>query len=114
MSEPVPTCCMHPRLRTVEEIRAVSEATSKPLNVLARRQLSMSEIVAAGGHRISVGSWLTMLSVDAVVEAAKAMRDAGDFSSLRGAAGRAQRVARRADLVAIAGHLGEATVKPVA
>jgi 2-methylisocitrate lyase-like PEP mutase family enzyme len=74
-----------PGLRTVEQIRSVSEATSKPLNVLARRQLSMSEIVAAGGHRISVGSWLTMLSVDAVVEAAKAMRDAGDFSSLRGA-----------------------------
>jgi 2-methylisocitrate lyase-like PEP mutase family enzyme len=74
-----------PALRTVEEIRAVSEATSKPINVLARRQLSMSEIVAAGGHRISVGSWLTMLSVDAVVEAAKAMRDAGDFTSLRGA-----------------------------
>ena len=45
----------------------------------------MSEIVAAGGHRISVGSWLTMVAVDAVVEAAKAMRDAGDFSSLRGA-----------------------------
>jgi 2-methylisocitrate lyase-like PEP mutase family enzyme len=74
-----------PGLRTVEQIRAVSEATSKPLNVLGRRQLSMSEIVAAGGHRVSVGSWLTMLSVDAVVEAAKAMRDAGDFSSLRGA-----------------------------
>ena len=43
----------------------------------------MSEIVAAGGRRISVGSWLAMVAVDAVVEAAKAMRDAGDFSSLR-------------------------------
>ena len=55
----------------------------------------MSEIVAAGGHRISVGSWLTMVAVDAVVEAAKAMRDAGDFSVPARRAGRAQRVARR-------------------
>jgi 2-methylisocitrate lyase-like PEP mutase family enzyme len=74
-----------PALRDAEQIQAVSEATSKPLNVLAHRRLSMSEIVAAGARRISVGSWLTMVAVDAVTEAAKAMRDAGDFSSLRGA-----------------------------
>jgi 2-methylisocitrate lyase-like PEP mutase family enzyme len=72
-----------PALRNVDQIRALSEATSKPLNVLARPDLSMSEIAAAGGRRVSVGSWVCMLAVDAVVDAAKAMRDAGDFSALR-------------------------------
>jgi 2-methylisocitrate lyase-like PEP mutase family enzyme len=72
-----------PGLRSVDQIRAVCEATSKPLNVLAHPRLSMSEIVAAGGHRVSVGSWLTMVSVAAAVEAAEQMRDAGDFSALK-------------------------------
>jgi 2-methylisocitrate lyase-like PEP mutase family enzyme len=72
-----------PALQSVEQIRALAEATSKPLNVLAKPQLSMSEIVAAGGRRVSVGSWVAMLAIDAAVEAVKAMRDAGDFSSLR-------------------------------
>ena len=72
-----------PALRSTEQIRAISEATSKPLNVLARPDLSMSEIVAAGGRRVSVGSWLAMAAISEVVEAAKAMRDAGDFSALR-------------------------------
>src|SRR5688572_23094259 len=61
-----------PALRNGEQIRAVSEATSKPLNVLAKPRLSMSEIVAAGGHRVSVGSWLAMAAISEVVDAAKA------------------------------------------
>lgn len=72
-----------PSLRNGEQIRAVCEATSKPLNVLAHPRLSMSEIVEAGGRRVSLGSWLTMVAVDAVAEAAKEIRDAGDFSALR-------------------------------
>jgi 2-methylisocitrate lyase-like PEP mutase family enzyme len=74
-----------PWLRSTDQIRAVSAAISKPLNVLAhpRMDLSMQDMVAAGAQRVSVGSWLTMVSVDAVVEAAKAMRDKGDFSQLR-------------------------------
>ena len=48
-----------PGLRTVEEIRAVCDAVSKPVNVLARRDLSVSEITAAEKRRISVGSALT-------------------------------------------------------
>jgi 2-methylisocitrate lyase-like PEP mutase family enzyme len=72
-----------PALGSVDQIRAVCEATSKPVNVLARPQLSMGEIVEAGARRVSVGSWLAMVAADALVETAKQMRDAGDFSSLR-------------------------------
>jgi 2-methylisocitrate lyase-like PEP mutase family enzyme len=71
-----------PGLRTPDEIRAVCEATSKPLNVLARHDLSTSEIADAGGRRISLGGALTWVAVGAMAAAAKEMRDLGDFSSL--------------------------------
>ena len=71
-----------PGLRSGEEIRTVCDATSKPVNVLARPDLSVSEISEAGGQRISLGSWLTWVSVDALANVARQMRDDGDFSSL--------------------------------
>jgi 2-methylisocitrate lyase-like PEP mutase family enzyme len=71
-----------PGLRSGDEIRAVAEATSKPLNVLAHPDLSMSEIVEAGGRRISVGGALAFSAVDAMATAAERMRDTGDFSAL--------------------------------
>jgi len=71
-----------PGLRTAEEIRAVCDATSKPVNVLARPSLTMREIVEAGAQRVSVGGALTWAAVAAMVAAAERMRDDGDFSSL--------------------------------
>ena len=71
-----------PRLESIDEIRAVCEATSKPVNVLARPNLSMSEITDAGAQRVSVGGPLTWVAVAAMVNAAQAMRDDGDFSPL--------------------------------
>jgi 2-methylisocitrate lyase-like PEP mutase family enzyme len=71
-----------PGLRSGEEIRAVCEAVSKPVNVLARPGLSMSEITEAGGQRVSVGGALAFVGVSAMVEAAEEIRDTGDFSSL--------------------------------
>src|SRR5438874_638531 len=44
-----------PGLRNADEIRAVCQATSKPVNVLAHRNLSLRDIVGAGAQRISVG-----------------------------------------------------------
>jgi 2-methylisocitrate lyase-like PEP mutase family enzyme len=71
-----------PGLRSGEEVKAVCDAISGPVNVLARPDLSMSEIAEAGAQRVSLGSWLTWVSVDALVKVAKEMRDDGDFSSL--------------------------------
>jgi len=71
-----------PRLRTVDEVRAVCEAVSKPVNVLARADLSAAEIFDAGAQRISVGAWFFWVAVAAMVEAAEAARDSGDFSRL--------------------------------
>ena len=72
-----------PGLGTADEIRAVCDAVSKPVNVLARPSLTRDEIVEAGAQRISVGGALTWVAVDALVAAATAIRDEGDFSLLR-------------------------------
>ena len=71
-----------PGLRTAAEIRAVCEAVSKPVNVLARPDLSLAEIAEAGAQRVSVGGALTWVAVGALASAAEAMRERGDFSSL--------------------------------
>ena len=71
-----------PGLRSGAEVRAVCDAVSKPVNVLAHRGLSLSEIVEAGGQRISVGGALAWVAVGALVDAAERIRDHGDFSAL--------------------------------
>jgi 2-methylisocitrate lyase-like PEP mutase family enzyme len=71
-----------PRLQTVEEVRAVCEAVSKPVNVLARPNFTLTEVAAAGARRVSVGGPLTWVAVGAMTEAAVKVRE-GDFTSLR-------------------------------
>ena len=55
-----------PGLATADEIRAVCSAVSKPVNVLARPNLTMAEIAEAGGRRVSVGGALTWTAVECV------------------------------------------------
>jgi 2-methylisocitrate lyase-like PEP mutase family enzyme len=71
-----------PGLRTPEEIRAVCDAVSKPVNVLALPGLSFAEIVDAGAQRVSVGGSLTWAAVNAMIGVATEIRDQGDFGSL--------------------------------
>src|SRR5216117_2803605 len=47
-----------PGLQSVDEIRAVCDAATKPVNVLARKTLSLDEIFGAGAQRVSVGGAL--------------------------------------------------------
>jgi 2-methylisocitrate lyase-like PEP mutase family enzyme len=71
-----------PGLATADEIRAVCQAVSRPVNVLARPGLSVAEIAEAGARRISLGGSLAWTAVDGFVRAAETIRDAGDFSAL--------------------------------
>jgi 2-methylisocitrate lyase-like PEP mutase family enzyme len=71
-----------PGLQTSAEVRAICEAVSKPVNVLARPDLSLAEIFEAGAQRVSVGGGLTWVAVEALAQAAGAIRDRGDFSAL--------------------------------
>jgi 2-methylisocitrate lyase-like PEP mutase family enzyme len=73
-----------PGLRDASEVRAVCEAVSRPVNVLAHRALTMSEITDAGGRRVSVGGALTWVAARAMAGAAEQLRDSGEFSSLTG------------------------------
>jgi 2-methylisocitrate lyase-like PEP mutase family enzyme len=74
-----------PGLRGADDIRAVTGAVSKPVNVLAFAGLSVAEIADAGGQRISVGGGLTWVAMRAMAAAAEQIRDTGDLSSLAGA-----------------------------
>lgn len=71
-----------PGLKTAEEIRTVCQATSRPVNVLARADLSLREIVGAGAQRVSVGGALAWVAIAAMASAAEAIREDGDFSAL--------------------------------
>ena len=71
-----------PGLGSARDIRAVCEAVTKPVNVLGLPGLSVAEIFDAGARRVSVGGGLTWVAVEAMVQAAIAIRDAGDLSVL--------------------------------
>lgn len=71
-----------PGLRDADQVRAVCGAVERPVNVLAHAGLSMAEIVAAGGQRVSVGGSLAWAAVEGMATAAERIRDDGDFSGL--------------------------------
>jgi 2-methylisocitrate lyase-like PEP mutase family enzyme len=70
-----------PGLRSVDQIRQIVSAVSRPVNVLGHAGFTVAEIVGAGAQRISVGGALTWVGVAAAAEAAAAVRD-GDLSVL--------------------------------
>jgi 2-methylisocitrate lyase-like PEP mutase family enzyme len=71
-----------PGIRSAEQIRAVCDAVAKPVNVLALAGMQVREIVSGGARRISVGGGLAWVAADALIAAATAIRDGGDFSVL--------------------------------
>ena len=73
-----------PGLRTLADIRSVCESVAKPVNVLAVRDLLFAEIAGEGAQRVSVGGALTWVAVNAFADAARAIRERGDFSAFGG------------------------------
>jgi 2-methylisocitrate lyase-like PEP mutase family enzyme len=71
-----------PGLRTAAEIKAVCDAVSKPVNVLALAGMTFEEIAGAGAQRVSIGGGLAWVAAQALVAAATSIRDSGDFSVL--------------------------------
>jgi 2-methylisocitrate lyase-like PEP mutase family enzyme len=73
-----------PALLNEEQIKAVCDAVSKPVNVLAfsRLEMTVAEIVEAGAQRISVGSGLTWSAANGLIVAAEGLQDEGDLSGL--------------------------------
>lgn len=71
-----------PGLETIDQVRAVCRAVSRPVNVLARPGFSFAEVAEAGARRVSVGGALAWVAVKAMADAALALRERGDFSAL--------------------------------
>lgn len=76
-----------PGLKTVDEVRAVCSAISKPVNVLAVPSLGVDEITQAGARRISVGGALARVAVGAVLNAAREIGAEGSFAAFATAPG---------------------------
>ena len=71
-----------PGLATVDEIRAVCSAVSRPVNVLGFPGFTIAEIFEAGAQRVSVGGGLTWVAVAAMADAVTTLLETGDFSPL--------------------------------
>ena len=70
-----------PGLRTLEQVKQVCGAVSKPVNVLAPlvAGAKVADLAAAGARRLSVGGALALLSLGPVLDAGQAMLEQGDF-----------------------------------
>jgi 2-methylisocitrate lyase-like PEP mutase family enzyme len=71
-----------PGLRTLDEVRAICSAATRPVNVLGHAGFTFAELAGAGAQRVSVGGALTWVAAAAMTEAATRIRDDGDFSVL--------------------------------
>jgi len=70
-----------PALTTLDEVRLVTSALSKPLNVLAPmlKGVTVAQLAEAGAKRISVGGALARAALTALLRAGIEMRDQGSF-----------------------------------
>lgn len=75
-----------PGLKDIAQVSAVCAAVAKPVNVLANPALTVKEIAAAGGRRISAGGALAFAALGALMEGAAEMLENGTFGMFEMAA----------------------------
>jgi len=70
-----------PGLTTLEQVRTVCSALSKPVNVLAPqvKGATLASLAEAGAKRLSVGGALARAAVGAMLRAGREMREQGSF-----------------------------------
>jgi 2-methylisocitrate lyase-like PEP mutase family enzyme len=71
-----------PGLTTLDEVRVVAGALTKPVNVLAPllKGVTVAQLAEAGVRRISVGGALARAAITALLHASAEMREAGSFA----------------------------------
>ncbi len=71
-----------PALKTIEEVRLVTGALDKPVNVLAPfvKDATVAQLAEAGAKRISVGGALARAALTALIRAGSAMQNPGSFN----------------------------------
>lgn len=77
-----------PGLHSLEQVQAVTEAVTKPVNVLVPffPGASVAELAAVGAKRLSLGSALYNASVQPLLQASEEMQTQGKFQWLKGMA----------------------------
>ncbi len=77
-----------PGLKTIEQVREVASAVSKPINVLGPmvRGAYVAELADAGAKRISVGGALARLALANVARASRELHDEGSLGWVAGLA----------------------------
>ena len=73
-----------PGLRSVDDVRAVCSAVSRPVNVLAVAGFTVPQLAEAGVRRVSLGGALSRAAVTAFFRAAREVREEGSFHFLEG------------------------------
>ena len=70
-----------PALTTLDQVRTVTGAVSKPVNVLAPalKGVTLTQLAEAGAKRISIGGALARAAIAALLRAGREMRDQGSF-----------------------------------
>jgi 2-methylisocitrate lyase-like PEP mutase family enzyme len=71
-----------PALTTLDQVRTVTGALSKPVNVLAPalKGVTLAQLAEAGAKRISIGGALARAAIAALLRAGREMRDQGSFA----------------------------------
>jgi 2-methylisocitrate lyase-like PEP mutase family enzyme len=71
-----------PGLTTLEQVRAVTQSVTKPVNVLGVmvQGATVAQLAEAGAKRISVGGALARAAVTALIRTATQIRDHGSFA----------------------------------
>jgi 2-methylisocitrate lyase-like PEP mutase family enzyme len=71
-----------PGLTTLEQVRTVTQAVTKPVNVLGVmvKGATVAQLAEAGVKRISVGGALARAAVTALIRTATQLRDQGNFT----------------------------------
>jgi 2-methylisocitrate lyase-like PEP mutase family enzyme len=71
-----------PGLRSIEEVRTVCAAVSRPVNVLATAGFTVQQLAEAGARRVSLGGALARAALSAFLGAAREVREQGSFQFL--------------------------------
>jgi 2-methylisocitrate lyase-like PEP mutase family enzyme len=74
-----------PGITDIAVVRAICQAVSRPVNVLAVPQLTMAQLNEAGVRRVSLGSKLTNYAFGSLERASREMLDHGTFAFARDA-----------------------------
>lgn len=81
-----------PGLKTLEEVRLVTSALNKPVNVLATliKGATVAELADAGAKRISVGGALARAAITTLIRAGEEMKNEGSFGWTTGSTSSAE------------------------